>query len=170
MGYQEEKSKNFAKYCGEGKIDLVKKWINNPNVDINYNSHAPLRNAVRKNQIEVVRLLVGHSQLKTLYGQDTKELKGAAQSVNGEYVSGVLNPFTMAIITKNFEILDIFIKESNHPFIINRVENLTVILNMQDKEVNEYFIKQPGFVEYVLSIGVDYLGILSKELIDIFMF
>lgn len=171
MSYQEAKSKNFAKYCYDGKIDLVKKWINNPNVDINYNINAPLRNAVRMNEIEIVKLLIGHSKLNTLYGQTRhSELEGAMMGATGEYVSGKLNPFTAAIILKRFEILDIFIHESNHPFVINRTENLDVILEMNDEEVNEYFNKLDGFTDYVLGLGGDYIGIISKEAKEIFLF
>lgn len=169
MSYQEDKSKNFAKYCYEGKLNLVKKWINNPNVDINWNKHGPLRNAVRGGHFEIVKLLVNHSKLKTDYEKDG-ELKDGAMSVGGKVVGGVLNPFTTAIAYKNFEILDLFIHQSNHPFKVLRKENLDIIIQMEDEELNEYFKKIPGFIDYAVSLGPEYASIVSKELKDIFFF
>ncbi len=168
MSYQEEKSRNFAKYCYEGKIELVKKWMNNPNVDINYNKHAPLRNAIRRGHFEIAKLLVNHSQLKTDYEKDG-ELKGA-MSIDGKTIGGVLNPFTTAMAYKNFEVLDLFINHSNHPFKVLRKENLDILIEMDDEEINEYFRKLPGFVDYAVGLGADYAALVSKDLKDIFFF
>lgn len=166
MNYQELKSQNFAKYCAEGKLNLVKKWINNPNVDINWNFHNAVRNAVRYNQLDVLKLLIDSGKLKTDYENETRKLKGAAQDANGRYVSGVLNPFTMAIIKKNFEILDIFTKTYVSHFKINTNDNLEIISDMNDDEINNYFMKIPNFIEYVVISEFD--NIIPEDLKIIF--
>jgi hypothetical protein len=168
MSYQDEKCKNFSKYCNDGKIELVKKWMDNPNVDINWNGHGPMRNAVKQNKIDVINILLANPKLRTDYENDKKEIRGASLAANGDYVGGVLNPFTMAIIKKNFEILDIFIKTNR--FKILREENLEILMGMKDEELNTYFMKLPGFIDFVLSVGGDYLNIFPSDAKDIFLF
>ena len=170
MSYQEDKCKNFSKYCGEGKIALVKKWMDNPNVDINWHKHGPMRQAIRYNQFEVVELLLSNPKIRTDYENDKKPLNGSAKAANGEYVSGVLNPFTMAIIGKNFTVLDMFIKDNPARFVVKRKEHLDILVGMKDEELNAYFREIPGFIDYVLEIGGDSLNILPPDAKDVFLF
>jgi|SaaInlStandDraft_4_1057021.scaffolds.fasta_scaffold15790_1 ankyrin repeat protein len=163
MSYQERVSKNFAKYCKEGKQHLVSKWLYNINIDINWNQHSPLRLAVKANQIEVVKMLLENDDLKTDYENDNRHLTGSKAGLSFRYE---MNPLTEAIITKNYEILDIFIKSGK--FLIKREENLDILLNLDDEELNEYFKKINGFSEYAVKKG--YVKIVSKEAAEVFLF
>lgn len=169
MSYAEAKSKNFAKYCKEGKMHLVKKWGDNPNVDVNWNKHSPLRYSIKTNQIESIKYLLQHSNLKTEYENDRRPLKGATM-VGDKAVSAELNPFTEAMIRSNFEVLDLFINSTNHKFKVERVEHLDVLLALDDDVLTEYFRKIPGFSEFIMQSGDQYIPLISKEAADIFMF
>lgn len=170
MSYQDAKSKNFSKYCADGNISLVKKWLSNPNVDINYNLNSPLRNAVRNNHIDVIRLLISHPKLNTDFDGPNRELKGAIATTIGKTIACVINPFTVAIANKNFEVLNIFINEANPPFKVKRKANLDLLLEMNDTDLNIYFLDQPDFMNYVLSHGDTYVNILPQDIKDVFVF
>ena len=159
MSYGETKSKNFAKYCKEGKMHLVKKWIDNPNVDINWNKHSPLRYSIKTNQIESIKLLLQNSKLKTDYENDNRPLKGP---------TGIINPFTEAMTRKNFEVLDIFIKSKK--FKVERIEHLDILLSINDEELNDYFKKIDGFESFILNSGDEYVKIVSADAAAIFLF
>jgi len=170
MSYEETKSKNFAKYCKEGKLHLVKKWIDNPNVDVNWNKHSPLRYSVKAGQIDSINLLLYHPKLKTDYENDRRPLKGS-MVIDKKRVGGELNPFTEAIIRKNFEILDIFLKGSHDKkFKVERTENLDILMTLNDEEINEYFRKIPSFIDFVMKMGDKYLSLLSEDVNKIFLF
>lgn len=167
MTYQEAKSKLFAKYCKEGRMHLVKKWGDNPNVDVNWNKHSPLRQAVKSGQIEPILYLLNHSKLRTDYENDTRPLSGSL-SIKPGAVTGELNPFTEAVMRKNFEILDIFVKSNR--FKINRIEHLDILIQMNDDVMNDYFKNINGFTDFVLESGEKYISIISSEASDIFLF
>lgn len=171
MSYAEAKSKNFAKYCKEGKLHLVKKWIDNPNVDINWNKHSPLRYSVKTGQIESIKLLLAHPKLRTDYENDKRELKGTMQVDGDKYVAVVFNPFTEAMVRKNFEILDLFLNGSHDKkFKLDRTENLDVLLEMNDEELTEYFRNIPGFIDFIMKSGDKYLPLISEDVNKIFLF
>ena len=165
--YGEEKSKNFAKYCKEGKIKLVQKWFSNPNINVNWNFDSPLRRAIAANQVEVVKLLLTHPNLKTDW-QNRKEIKGARVDDAGKGVSMMFNPFTEAIYQKSYEIMDLLINVGK--VLVERTEHLDILLQMEDDELTEYFTKRPGFIDYVLSQDTKYTAVVSKDAADIFMF
>lgn len=167
MSYQQTKSKNFARYCREGKMHLVKKWGTDPNVDVNWNMHSPLRYSVKDNAIESIKYLLNHSKLKTDYENDRKPLFGTS-NIGGKPIEGELNPFTEAMRRKNFEILDLFVNSGK--FTIKRKVNLDILYKMEDEELNDYFRKIDGFTDYVIEMGGDYLNILPPEAKDIFLF
>lgn len=170
MSYAETKSKNFAKYCKEGKIELVKKWIDNPNVDINWNMHSPLRYSVKTGQIESIKLLLAHPKLRTDYENDKSELKG---TVNIGNIQGpiIFNPLTEAMVRKKFEILDLFLHgQHDKKFKIERTENLDVLLEMNDEELTDYFRKIPGFLDFIMKSGDKYLPLISEDVNKIFLF
>ncbi len=170
MSYQDAKSKNFAKYCKEGKMKLVEKWFDNPNVDVNWNQHSPLRYAVKTGQIEVIKYLLTHTDLRTNYESDRRPLEGSINTDAG-WVKGIINPFTQAMMQKNFEILDLFTKgEYADRFKKFRIEHLDILIDMHDDEMNEYFKTIDGFTEYVLWQDAKYVELVSKEAKDIFLF
>ena len=75
-------------------------------------------------------------------------------------------PFTTAIINKNFEILNIFTKNYAPHFKINTQDNLQIISDMNDDEINNYFMKIPNFIEYVVISEFD--NIIPEDLKIIF--
>ena len=146
MDYGEQKSKNFAKYCKEGKLKLVKKWIDNPNVDVNWNKHSPLKYSVKTNQIESIKILLQHPKLKINYENDEKPLRGVT------LMDG--NPFTEAMMSRNFEVLDLFIKKNVE---VKRLAYLNILINMADEELTDYFTNLDGFIEFILNSHEKYL-------------
>jgi len=183
MSYQETKSKNFSIYCRDGKSTLVKKWITDPNVDVNWNYGKPLINAVSgtkehgSKNIEIIRLILAHPKLKTNY-ESRHEIKGSSipvSSTNLEgdglegYISCVLNPITQAMILKNFEVLDIFSKEYPEKFNFNRTEYLDVLAQANDKELTNYFMKIRGFLDIFYSCDEAYKVLMPKGF-EFFMF
>lgn len=168
MSYAYKKSENFSYYCREGKMTYVKKWIDNPNVDINWNYHSPLRNAVKHKQIEVIKLLLDHPKLKTDYGVGrTRELSGEWQRVKM-----VFNPFTESLkLAKegDYEILDLLIKSGK--FNIERVDYLNILVEFEDKKLIEYFLDLDGFIHYIMSRDNSYTTLLIPQSVqDIFIF
>jgi len=163
MSYAEDKSKNFSYYCREGKITFVNKWIDNPNVDINWNYHSPLRNAVRYNQIDIIDILLSHPKLKTDYENQSKELSG---EWNG--IPMVFNPFTEAMKYDNFEVLDIFVKSKK--FKIDRKENLNILLSISNPKMIKYFLQLDNVVKTITDFGGEYLNLLPEEIKDTFIF
>ena len=168
MSYQDEKSKNFSYYCREGKIKFVKKWIDNPNVDINWNYHAPLRNAVKYKQKEVIELLLNQPKLKTDYGV------GGTRELTGEWnrVKMVFNPFTESMKQAHdgdYEMLDLLMKSGK--FEITRVEHLNILVELENEKLTEYFLSLEGFQDYMLSRDSSYATLLLPESVrDIFLF
>ena len=106
MSTQDPNSKRFAKYCQEGKMHLVKKWFDT--VDVNYQRHMPLRNAIKTNQTEIVKYLLTHLDLKTDYENDHNPKIGTKILGDKRVNNIVINPFTDAMLYRNFDILDIF--------------------------------------------------------------
>lgn len=163
MNYNELKSKNFAGYCYEGKLTFVKKWIDNPNVDINWNYHTALRNAVKKSHLDIIDLLLNHPKLNTKYHEEPRELSGL---IGGIYLK--INPFTQAIIDKNYTVLDIFI--ASKKFKIDRFEHLNILKQMKDEEMNDYFRNQEGIFQMILDNNNTYSDLLPKTAKDVFLF
>lgn len=162
MNYAEQKSKNFSAYCRDGKMKYVEKWIDNPNVNINWNYNSPLRQAVRYKQIDVIKMLLSKDKLDTDYGNG-RELKG---ELNGTNV--VFNPITEAMKIKQFNILALFVKSGKFNF--KRPEYLDVLLVMQDNEMNAYFLKLDGMQEFVMELGNKYIKLLPEAVQEIFVF
>lgn len=163
MNYNELKSKNFAGYCYEGKLTFVKKWIDNPNVDINWNYHTALRNAVKKSHLDIIDLLLNHPKLNTKYHEAPRELSGSIGGINLK-----INPFTQAIIDKNYTVLDIFI--ASKKFKIDRLEHLNILKQMKDEEMNDYFRNQEGILQMILDNNNTYSDLLPKTAKDVFLF
>ena len=170
MSYQDKKNENFSKYCHDGKIKLVQKWINDPNINVNWNYDSPLRRSIATNQIEIVKLLLTNSKIKTDY-ENRKEIKGTklnSKANNGNSINMIFNPVTEAIITLNFEALDLLITLGNVK--INRTEYLDVLLILENEKLNEYFMQLPNFMDYVIKQDTKYMSIISKDAADIFLF
>ena len=168
MSYKEEKSKNFSAYCRDGKMTFVKKWIDNPNVDINWNFHSPLRNAVRFKHVDIINLLLDNPKLETNYGVGrTRELKG-----EWNHIKMVFNPFTEAVklaYNGDYEMLDLLVKSGK--FEIKRVEYLNMLVEMENEKLTEYFLLLDGFQDYMLSRDSSYSALLlPQEVTDIFIF
>lgn len=163
MNYNELKSKNFAGYCYEGKLTFVKKWIDNPNVDINWNYHTALRNAVKKSNLDIIELLLNHPKLNTQYHTAPRELSGTIDGINLK-----INPFTQAIVNKNYRVLDIFI--ASKKFKIDRLEHLNILKQMKDEEMNDYFRNQEGIFQMILDNNDTYSDLLPKTAKDVFLF
>jgi len=167
MSYQDKKSENFSYYCREGKITFVKKWIDNPNVDVNWNYHSPLRNAVRYKRVEVIDLLLHSDKIKTDYENQTRELSG-----EWKRIKMVLNPFTEAMkqaYEGDYEMLDLLIKTGK--FEINRIEYLNILVEMENTELTNYFLQLPGFQDFMLSRDSSYAQLLLPAAVkDLFLF
>lgn len=163
MNYNELKSKNFAGYCYQGKLTFVKKWIDNPNVDINWYFHTALRSAVKKSHLDIIDLLLNHPKLNTKYHEEPRELSGL---IGGIYLK--INPFTQAIIDKNYTVLDIFI--ASKKFKIDRLEHLNILKQMKDEEMNDYFRNQEGILQMILDNNNTYSDLLPKTAKDVFLF
>ena len=177
--YQEQKSKNFAKYCKEGKVHLVRRWIDNPNVNANWNKHSPMRYAVREHQIDVIKMLLANPQkIRTDYENDTKELKGSSAVGkrdpdspidDREWVDRVVNPFTEAMLHKHFDILDLFVKSGK--FKVFRDVYLDLLVEMQDEELNKYFMDMDGFHAFMISLNdPKYTAIFPPDIQNLFSF
>ena len=164
MNYNELKliSKNFAGYCYEGKLTFVKKWIDDPNVDINWNYHTALRNAVEKSHLDIIDLLLNHPKLNTKY-HEAPELSGSIGEIDLK-----INPFTQAIIDKNYTVLDMFI--ASKKFKIDRLEHLNILKQMKDEEMNDYFRNQEGIFQMILDNNDTYSDLLPKTAKDVFLF
>jgi len=170
MSYQDKKNENFAKYCSDGKIKLVQKWINDPNINVNWNYDSPLRRAVKTNQIEIIKLLLSHPNIKTDY-ENRKELKGSKVNIkvnNGKSLIMVFNPFTEAMVATSYEAMDLIRIMGNVK--IHRTEYLDILLQLKDKKLNEYFMQLPNFIDYVIKQDPKYISIISKDAADIFLF
>ena len=167
MSYQDKKSENFSYFCREGKIKFVQKWIDNPNVDVNWNYHSPLRNAVKYKQKEVIELLLTHPKLKTDYENQTRELSG-----EWKRIKMIFNPFTEAMkqaFEGDYEMLDLLV--TNGKFKIERVEHLNILVEMENKELTDYFLKIPGFPDFIISRDSSYAKLLiPQEIQDLFLF
>jgi|688.fasta_scaffold497443_1 hypothetical protein len=168
----EKLSAKFAKYCGEGKLTMVKKYIADKNVDVNWNMSSPLTKAVKYDKIEVVKLLLSDPRLQTDF-ENKKELRGSLMYNNPPLVLNnvIINPFTEAMFTKKYDILDLFLSDGR--FTTNRTEYLDILLKIDDDELNNYFKKIPGFKEYAVSKvkeNNDYVKIISKSVASIMMF
>jgi len=162
MKYREEKSKNFASYCRDGKIKLVKRWIDNPNVDLNWNYHTPLRNAVYKKQYDVIDMLLSKSSLRTDY-ENTRELKG---EYNG--VKMVFNPFTESFKSDGLEMVEYLINTGK--FKLDRKENLDALMGLNRQDIIELFSRRKEVMDLAIKLGQEYNVFIPKELRDIFIF
>lgn len=188
MSYQETKSRNFSSYCRDGKVALIKKWINDPNVDVNWNYGKPLINLVagtkenNSKNIELVRMFMEHPKLKTNY-ESGLEIKGTSIPVSStnlnddnatsglidKYFRCVWNPITQAMLLKNFEVLDIFSKEYHSRFKFDRVEYLDLLLQSNDDELKDYFMMIPGFTTVFTDCEEKYNS-MKPDWVDFFNF
>jgi len=162
MKYREEKSKNFAAYCRDGKIKLVQRWIDNPNVDLNWNYNAPLRNAVYKEHFEIIELLLSKPSLRTDY-ENTRELKG---EYNG--VKMVFNPFTESFKSDGLKMVKYLIDTGK--FKLDRKENLDALIGLGRQDIINLFSAKKEVVDLATKLGNEYNIFIPKELRDIFIF
>ncbi len=168
MDYGDEKSRKFTEYCKDGKIKYVEKWIDNPNVDINWNGHEPLRYAIVKKHTDIVKLLLTKDRLETAYEHQQK--KELTMSSYAKHL--VLNPFTAAMSLANkgdYSMLNILIESKR--FEAKRVPYLDFLVHLDDKDLIAYFLELPEFIDYIMSRDRSYAILLVPEAVrDIFLF
>jgi len=162
VSYQEKKNENLRKYCREGKIKLVKKWIDDPNININWNFSAHLGAAILYDQIEIVKLILEHPKL------DFKFHWPRPLIVTWEGMKFERDPVSISISRKKFEILDLLLGTGKID--LNQKKYLDLLMQMNDEEMNEYLKKVDGFTDYVLTQEPEYVKIISQAAADIFLF
>lgn len=113
--------------------------------------------------MDIIELLLNHPKLNTDYHTAPRELSGAIYGINLK-----INPFTQAIVNKNYTVLDIFI--ASKKFKIDRVEHLNILKQMEDEEMNDYFRNQEGILQMILDNNDTYNDLLPKTAKDVFLF
>jgi len=155
MTYQEKKSEKFAEYCKDGKMKLVIKWIDNPNVNINWNYHSALRRSIRNGQLEIVKILLDRDELDTDYSK--KEL---------HTTNMVVNPFTEAMRFKDYSMIKLLIESGK--FNIFRKENLEALKTINNRGMIDYMLTLEGFEKFVMEHN-EYWDLINKQLNSLFL-
>jgi len=149
--------------CRNGNIQAVKKNMNNSNVDINWENNMHIITAINENQLEIIKLLLNNPKIKTDY-ENHKQVTCMRVS-NHKTVVMIYNPFAEAMVQQAYDILDIFIHYGN--INIFRIEYLNILLQMDDEKMNTFFMKLPGFKNFIMENDIKYLSLFSKEINDL---
>jgi len=161
----------FTKYCKEGKIELVKKWMNDPSVNMEWNNNEPLREVIINNHYDIFKLLLNNDHINVDY-EWYGEIKSYVTMV-GAYERAILyNPFTVAMINSRFDMMTLFIEhnEKHNEFNVFRKEYLQLLLLLDNKQMNLFFLKINGMLNFIMSFGDEFIGIITPEAVDIFLF
>lgn len=161
-------NKNFAKYCREGKMNLVQKWIDDNRINIDWKFSEPTRGAVQNNHMDILKLLLSKHFINVKYEEFNGE-KWDSNNINGVDINMICNPFTDAMIEFKYDMMDQFLKHKD--FNVFRKEYLNIILELDNTELTNYFLKINGFIEFIgKQEDEGYTDIISQEVIDIFLF
>ena len=162
MSYQDKKSQNFAQYCGEGKQKLVDKWIDNPNVDINWNFSSPLKHAIKNNQVAILKQLLDHPNLKLPWKRTIAQFNG---------ISYYHDPMAHAINTEDLNLIKIIVDDGRLPYKDTNVLNW--IMKNENQEVIDYFLGLDGMNDYIMEQAQEderFFELMPKEVRELFVF
>ena len=163
-----QKNRYFAKYCTEGDIDSVRRLLYDDDINVNWSFNIALKEAIRNNHIEIVNLLLHHPNIDTKYEDSNNRRFTTKVSYTKGYINMIVNPFSEAILRHYYDIMDLLINVGKVN--IYMIEYLDMLIQMKNTEMNEYFLKQPGFSKYVLEQDIKYVDIISQDAVDIFLF
>jgi len=165
------KKKLLLQFCNAGDLKSLEKLLTEPNIDVNGFYDKPIKAAITNGHINIVKRLLQHPNIKTDY-ENRKELRTYYTTDNNIKIKAESNPFIHAMMLSNYEIMDLI--KAHKDFKLHRIETLDVLVQWKNKEMNSYFLKQPGFDVFIVSYGDKYLSIFSdginNVISDIFLF
>jgi len=159
-------NETFVNYCTDGNTTMVKSYVDTNAINLNWDYSAGMRAAAKYNKVEVIKILLSNPNVVTNYEKEGNELRGS-RMINDTQIIVIINPFTEAMMSYNYDVLDLFIKDGR--INIFRVQYLR-ILSMMNEEIKIYFRNIPGFIDYVLQQDGDFMNLISQLAKDIFLF
>ena len=136
-GYNHQPSKDFASACNEGNIEAVKEGLEDLEINVNWYQDSPMLYAVLNEHVDVIKLLLASPRVKNDY-ENRKEIFGD-DNYKGQPIKMVYNPFSNAMLLKNYEIMDLLITVGKVNIL--RVKYLDILIQMKEEEMNLYFMK-----------------------------